>query len=222
MTDSIDMKTLARWAGALYLLIFVAAGFAEGGVRASVFVLGDAAATAAAIQADTGFFRLGIAADAVAFMPDAVVAVLLYFLLRPAGPVLAAVAAALRLIAHPAMATINLVNQWSALAVLENGGSAEQAYQLMEAHGFGYLMAGFFFGASLLVLAVLIRRSAIWPTWLAALVAIAGAGYLIESFGMVMAPGNEALYTMIVTFSAVIGEFALTGWLFFKGFRGKA
>jgi hypothetical protein len=36
-------------------------------------------------------------------------------------------AAALRLIAHPAMATINLVNQWSALAVLENGGSAEQA-----------------------------------------------------------------------------------------------
>lgn len=131
-------------------------------------------------------------------------------------------AAALRLIAHPAMATINLVNQWSALAVLENGGSAEQAYQLMEAHGFGYLMAGFFFGASLLVLAALIRCSGTWPSWLAVLVAIAGAGYLIESFGMVMAPGNEALYTMIVTFSAVIGEFALTGWLLVKGFRGKA
>ena len=211
MTDSIDMKTLARWAGALYLLIFVAAGFAEGGVRASVFVFGDAAATAAAIQADPGFFRLGIAADAVAFMADAVVAVLLYFLLRPAGPVLAAVAAALRLVAHPAGAIINLANQWSALAVLENSGSPEQAYQLMQAHGFGYILAGFAFGASLLVLGMLIHRAPTWPSWLAVLVAIAGAGYFIDSFGMVLAPGNEALYTMIVTFSAVVGEFALTG-----------
>ena len=219
MSDSPDLKTLARWAGALYLLIFIGAGFAEGGVRASLFVAGDAAATAANIQASEGLFRLGIAADVMAFMADALVAVLLFFLLRSAGTVLAAVAAAFRLIAHPAMASINLVNQWSALTVLENGGSAEQAYQLMQAHTAGYLMAGFFFGASLLMLAVLLWRSDLFPQWLGVLVAVAGAGYLVESFGMVLAPSEEGLYGMIVTITAVVGEFALTGWLLIRGVR---
>jgi len=214
-----ELKKMARLAGGLYLLIFVGAGFAQAGVREALVVAGDAAATAAAIQGSEGLFRLGIAADAVAFMADAVVAVLLFFLLRPAGPVLAAVAAAFRLIAHPAMASINLSNQWSVLSVLENGGSAEQVYLLMQTHNFGYLLAGFFFGASLLMLAVLLWRSDRFPQWLGALVGIAGAGYLIESFGMVLAPGQEALYTMIVTVTAVVGEFALTGWLLVKGVR---
>lgn len=43
MNASLDLKKLARWAGSLYLLIFIAAGFAEGGVRASLVIDGDAA-----------------------------------------------------------------------------------------------------------------------------------------------------------------------------------
>ena len=215
-----DLKKLARLTGGLYLLIFVAAGFAQAGVREALVVAGDAAATAANIQASEGLFRIGIAADVVAFMADAVVAVLLFFLLRSAGTVLAAVAAAFRLIAHPAMASINLSNQWSALSVLENGGSAEQAYMLMQEHTFGYLLAGFFFGVSLLLMGWLVWKSVRFPDWLAVLVAIAGAGYLIESFGMVLSPGAESLYIMIVTITAVVGEFALTGWLLVKGVKG--
>lgn len=222
LNETLDLKRLARWAGALYLLIFIGAGFAEGGVRASLVIPGDAAATAAAIQASEGLFRLGIAADAIAFVADAAVAILLFFLLRSAGTVLAAAAAAFRLIAHPGMATINLVNQWSALSVLENGGSAEQVYQLMQAHTFGYLLAGVFFGFSLLMLARLIMVSDRFPSWLAALVALAGHGYLIESFGMMLAPDLEAIYTGIVTATAVLGEFALTGWLLIKGVKEEA
>lgn len=220
--SSSELKTMARLAGGLYLLIFFAAGFAQAGVREALIVAGDAAATAANIQASEGLFRIGIAADVVAFMADAVVAVLLFFLLRSAGTVLAAVAAAFRLIAHPAMASINLSNQWSVLSVLENGGSAEQVYLLMQTHNFGYLLAGFFFGVSLILLGQLIWRSAHFPNWLGVLVAIAGTGYLIESFGMVLAPGAESLYTMIVTITAVVGEFALTGWLLAKGVRTES
>lgn len=218
-SESMDLKKMARLAGVLYLIIFIAAGFAEGGVRASLVVAGDAAATAAAIQSSEGLFRLGIAADAIAFTADALVAILLFFLLRSAGTVLAAAAAAFRLIAHPAMASINLVNQWSALSVLENGGAAEQVYQLMQAHTFGYLLAGVFFGVSLLMLGRLILVSDRFPSWLAALVSLAGVGYMIESFGMMLAPELESAYTGIVTATAVLGEFALTGWLLVKGVK---
>jgi len=218
-SESMDQKKMARLAGVLYLIIFIAAGFAEGGVRAGLVVAGDAAATAAAIQSSEGLFRLGIAADAIAFTADALVAILLFFLLRSAGTVLAAAAAAFRLIAHPAMASINLVNQWSALSVLEHGGAAEQVYQLMQAHTFGYLLAGVFFGFSLLMLGRLILDSDRFPSWLAALVSLAGVGYLIESFGMMLAPELESAYTGIVTATAVLGEFALTGWLLVKGVK---
>lgn len=217
--SSTDRKKMARLAGGLYLIIFIAAGFAQAGVREALVVAGDAAATAANIQASEGLFRIGIAADVVAFMADAAVAVLLFFLLRSAGTVLAAVAAAFRLIAHPAMASINMASQWSVLSVLENGGSADQVYLLMQSHNLGYLLAGFFFGVSLILLSVLLWRSDLFPQWLGALVAVAGVGYLIESFGMVLAPGAESLYTMIVTITAVVGEFALTGWLLVKGVR---
>ena len=39
-------KVLARWAGLLYPVIIVCAGFAEGGVRAGLVIAGDPAATA--------------------------------------------------------------------------------------------------------------------------------------------------------------------------------
>lgn len=73
-------RTLARTAGWLYLVIIVCAGFAEGYVRGTLVVPGDAAVTAANIGSAPGLFRLGLAADLVAFLADAAVAVLLYVL----------------------------------------------------------------------------------------------------------------------------------------------
>ena len=221
-------KRTARIAGLLYLIIIVTAGFSEAGVRASVIVPGDAAATAANIRASEMLFRAGFVADLVAFMSDLAVAVLLYVLLRPVSRTVAMVAAGFRLLAHPAIAAVNMLNHLGALMVL--GGPAylssfdpqqREALALlaMEMHGYGYLIGGAFFGVHLALLGWLLARSELFPTVLGLLVAAAAAGYLVESFGMFLFPAHEAIYTGLVTVTAVLGEVVLCLFLLVKGVR---
>jgi hypothetical protein len=223
-------KRTARITGLLYLVIIVCAGFAQGVVRESVFVPGDAAATAANITASEMLFRAGFVADLIAFMSDLAVTVLLYVLLRPAGRTVAMLAAAFRLVAHPAIASINLLNHFGALMLLGDAGNLaaltpglrnDLALLAMDAHGYGYLIGGAFFGVHLLLLGWLLARSTLFPSVLGLLVAIAGAGYLIESFGMFLVPSGEALYTGLVTVTAVIGEVALMLYLLIMGVRNE-
>src|SRR2546422_11430643 len=68
MTDLIataSPRQLARTAGGLYLANIVLGFFAIGFVPATIFVAGDAAATAHNIQANEGLYRLGIGAHVV-------------------------------------------------------------------------------------------------------------------------------------------------------------
>lgn len=223
-------RRTARIAGLLYLVIIVTAGFSEGYVRATLLVPGDAAATAANVLASEGLFRLGIVSDLVAFSADAVVAVLLYVLLRPVNRTLALVAAALRLIAHPAIASINLLNQYAALLLLSEGEyltafepAQRQALALffLEAHGYGYLLAGVFFGLHLLVLGYLLHRSDRFPAALGVLVVVAAVGYLIESLTFFLLPGYEPIATSIVLLTAVVGEVSLALYLLVRGVRDR-
>lgn len=224
--DGATARRYARAAGLLYLVIIVGAGFAEGYVRAGVIVPGDAAATAANIRAAEGLFRLGLVADLAAFLSDAAVAVLLYVLLRPVSRTISLLAAAFRLVAHPAIGGINLLNHLAPALLLGDAGyrtalepEALEALSLffLEAHGYGYLIAGAFFGVSLLLLGWLVFRAAYLPRVLGVLLALAGAGYLIESFGTVVYPAGEAVFTWIVTVPAVLGEVGLALWLVAKG-----
>jgi hypothetical protein len=221
---------MARVAGLLYVLIFVTAGFAEGFVRASVLVPGDAAATAANVVAAEGLFRLGVVADLVAFSADAVVAVLLYVLLRPVSRTVALTAAALRLVAHPAIASLNTLNLVVALELLTGAEYAtalgpEQvnalALLLLVAHGYGYLVAGVFFGLHLLVLGYLLYRSELFPAVLGVLIAIAALGYLTESLTFLLVPAYESLASTLVLVTAVVGEMALALYLVVRGTRGE-
>lgn len=126
MNNTLSHKTAlkyARLAGLLYLVIIVCAGFSEGYVRASLVVSDDAAATARNIMQSEGLFRLGLATDLVAFLCDAVVAILLYWLLKPVSKILSLVAASLRLIAHPAIGSLNLLNHYAALKMSGGAGS---------------------------------------------------------------------------------------------------
>lgn len=226
-------RTLARIAGILYLVIFITAGFSQGFVRESMIVPGDASATAGNILAAEGLFRLGFASDLIAFMSDLVVSVLLYVLLKPAGKTLALIMVALRLIAHPAIASLNLLGHYNALLLLGGVGgggyldvfSPEQVNALvlfvLNSQRIGYMIAGSFFGLSLAFLGWLLLRSDRFPGWLGILLAVAAGGYLIESFGTFLAPQNQSIYSMIVTVTAVVGEFALTGWLLIKGIKAQ-
>jgi hypothetical protein len=219
-------KKMARIAGFLYLIIFITAGFSEGYVRAGVMVPGDAAATAENIVAAEGLFRLGFAADLVAFLCDLVVSVLLYQLLKPVNKTLSLTAALLRLLAHPAIASVNLLNHYMALQLLDGSDylavfSPDQLNALalffLNVHTVGYLIAGAFFGLHCVLLGYLIIKSDGFPAWLGTMIIIAALGYLINSFGNFLAPGHEELFDNIVMGPAVLAEMSLCLWLLIKG-----
>jgi len=221
-------RTLARVAGWLYLVIIVGAGFAQGYVRGTLFVPGDAAATAANILGSEGLFRLGLVADLVAFMADAAVAVLLGVLLLPVSRTVSLLAAAFRLIAHPAIGAMNLLNHYGALAFLDGSGSlsafgpAEReglALWALEAHRHGYLIAGAFFGVHLALLGWLLFRSELFPRALGVLVAVAAVGYLTETLTYFLVPAWAPFGASLVVVTASVAELSLCLYLIVKGVR---
>ena len=232
MTESsTDPRTLARVTGLLYLVIIVTAGFAEGGVRAGVLAGGDPAATAAAIADSETFFRVGLLADLVAFLCDVAVSVLLYVLLRPAGRTLAMIAAAFRLVAHPAIGAVNLLHHFAALKIVTDLGpalgwdaatTAVASTFALEMHGYGYVLAGAFFGVHCALLGLLLVRSVRFPSWLGVLLVAAGAGYLFEVFAVFVAPSLTGAAGMVVVATAATGEVALCLYLLVRGMRPAA
>lgn len=225
---TMNASKLARLTGVLYLLIIVCAGFSQGAVREMLVINGDAAATAQNILKDSFLFRIGLVTDLIAFLCDAGVAILFYYLLKPVNKGLALTAAAFRLIAHPAIGSLNLVNHYAALKVVESPGfistfdpvqAQEWSLMFMELHNMGYLIAGAFFGIHCLLLGYLLYRSDWFPEWTGILIILAAFGYLIESFGFVLLPEMKNIFGWIVGLSAGIGEVSLTFWLIIRGIR---
>ena len=79
----------------------------------------------------------------------------------------------------------------------------------------GWHVALVIFGLHLLVLGYLVFRSSYIPNGLGVLVMIAGLGYLIDSFGMILSNRYDANVAG-VTFA---GEVLLMGWLLWRGRR---
>ena len=223
-------RRTARITGVLYLVIIICAGFSEGYVRSSLIVSGNAAATADNIVNSEWLFRVGFVSDLIAFLSDAAVAILLYVLLRPVSKTLSLLAASFRLLAHPAIASINLLNHFIALSLLSGAGylNVFEAGQLqamvllfLNMHNIGYLIAGAFFGIHCFILGYLLYKSDLFPGILGILMIIASIGYLTESFGNFLFAGYEAILAWIVGVSAGIGELSLTFWLLIKGVKNQ-
>ncbi|MEK6481772.1 DUF4386 domain-containing protein [Catalinimonas sp. 4WD22] len=224
--STLDNKRLLMLTGFMYLLVIICAGFSQGYVRGTVVVAGDATTTAANILSNEGLFRFGLVTDLIAFLLDAVISVMLYLIFKQYNQTLAMVSSAFRLLAHPAIASLNLLNHYMALEVL--GGetfldvfSTAQLHSIsllfMEAHHYGYLIAGAFFGIHCFLLGVLIYQSDIIPNLFGGLLIGSAAGYLMETFGNFNFPGNEAWLVLVVGITAALGEVSLTFYMLFKG-----
>lgn len=132
---------------------------------------------------------------------DVVVAVALYPVLRSGGRLLAAISAALRLV----YASIFAVAA-GALAL----GDVESFRMTWDA---GLLL----FGAHLVLAGMAIVRSRGIPTWLGALVLLAGVGYLFDACLVLLAPGA----TLRLGEFVFIGEVVLCIWLLGWGGRTR-
>ncbi len=215
----------ARMAGVLYLIIIVSGLFSEMVVRSGIIVPDDIRATAENILAKETLFRIGFLSDLIMVMSDVGVALLFYLLFRHVNKGLSMLSAFFRL-AQATVIGINLLNMFMPLILLNRGEflqafSDEQVYSLsslfLEAHTYGYLISGVFFGISCILLGVLIYRSDYFPRWLGVLVLAAGISYLIDCITNFLAPGYASLSEYLVVSVAVISEFSLCLFLLIRG-----
>lgn len=229
LIETTKAKQNARTAGVLYLIIIISGLFSEMFVRSTLIVPNNAGLTAANILANTTLFRVGFVSDLLMVMSDVGVALLLYLLLKPVNKGLSLLAAFFRL-AQATILGINLLNMYLPLLLLNNATyatafSAEQLETLslvfINAHAYGYLISGVFFGISCIILGYLIYKASYFPKWLGALVMAAGFSYLIDCFTNFLFPHLSDMSEMLVISVAVISELTLCLFLLIKGISTK-
>lgn len=155
----LSIRNEARIAGLLYVLVILLGAFAEVGARQGLIVTGDPAATALAIKAHEGFFRLGFGAEMLTNVIAVPVTLILYKLLTPAGRSMALLALVLDLTQN----TINAVNAWTQfapltllsgspdLAAIPPAELAALARLALKWHDVGFGIGLTFFGFALLI-----------------------------------------------------------------------
>jgi hypothetical protein len=191
---------------------------------ASLIVPTDAMATTNNIAASMGLFGAGIAAFLIVAILDVVVARGMYVLLRPVNQRVALVVAWLRAVyaAVFAYALLNLFDvaqllNGASAAALQSGQLHTQVATSVAEFRNGWDLALAIFGLHLVGLGGLLYGSADFPKLLGALVVLAGAGYLADSFGRIFVPG----YTLTISTFTFVGEALLIIWLFKLAIRGS-
>ncbi|MEZ4593597.1 MAG: DUF4386 domain-containing protein [Chloroflexota bacterium] len=222
-----SVKKTAHMTGLFYLAIFFANLFVFIFVSGSLNVAGDATATAENIRASETLYRSGVVSYLIVFLSEIGATVLLYKLLAPVNKTVAMLMMVNRLM-QAAVHAVNLVNFIFPL-ILINGGdymttfTAGQIDSLVllftDAHYYGVLVSEAFFAVSLFLLGYLVVKSELFPSILGIMLAIAGAGYVLDSFGIFLLPQQAALFANIMIAPAIIAELAFTLWLLIKGIR---
>jgi len=221
----VSPKTLARIGGALYVFIILVGIFGELFVRDALIVSGNAAATAANVAAHEGLWRLGIAGDLLMHVADLPLLLILYVLMRPVNRDLAL----LVVLFDAVQSAVLVATKMNLLTPLFAGSDAgylkaftpEQLQALsylsmrMDSHGFGFGLI--FFGCGCLVLGWLIRRSGYLPWIIGALIQLAGACYLVNSFALILAPSLAGALFPAIMLPPLVAETSLALWLLIKG-----
>ena len=222
-------RQLARIAGALYLAVIVAGLFAFGYVPATIFVSGDAAATAHNIVAHEQLYRWGLVAHMVVLPFNIPLAVIFYELFKVVNRRLALLDAFLILVGT-AVEGANQLNQFAPLTLLGGGPYSSSltgqqlqvlAYMPLDSASIGYDIQQVFYGLDILAAAYLVYMSTFMPRPVGVLLAIAGLSYLFYSFADFLSPAFAGHLVPYIQFPGGIGELSLSLWLLIAGVNGK-
>jgi hypothetical protein len=221
--SSPSIRSAAVTAGAAILLMSVLAGFGNFVALEGLVTDGEAARTVADISESEGLFRLGVLSMALVIVLDVVVAWALYRVFSPVSKGLSMLAAAFRLVyagvfmvaIGELLGVVRLVGDDTYLSVFGADQLGAQVLMRIDAYTDVWTLGLLLFGLHLLVIGYLAYRSGYVPRSLGALVAIAGLGYVIDTFGAVLSTGT---WTDVSSFTFV-GEFLLALWLVIWGRR---
>jgi uncharacterized protein DUF4386 len=198
------------------LLLAALAGFGGLAVVAGLVTEGDPAATARDISASEGMFRVGVASLYVVVVLDVVVAWALFRYFSPVSGSIARLAAWFRL-AYAGVYLVAISQLAGIPDLLRDDGYATalgekqvQAQALLAVDSYQHIwLAGLIlFGAHLLLVGYLAYRSGYVPRLLGVLLAVAGAGYVLDTLSSVLfrSPVTVSTFTFM-------GEFLLAVWL---------
>lgn len=218
-------KLLARTAGAVYLLLALLGGWVQLAVRAAIHVPGDAAASADNLAADPTLFRVALGADIAMAAAFVLVGLLLFRLFRHVDRQTAGLLVVFVAIGAGIILTNLLVHQAAWLlatdATYDLLRSDALVPLLLDLHGYGYALAGVFFGLWLLPLSYLGYRSGFFPRVLSALLAVAGVSWMLDTLATFVFPDLPAAAHSILT-APTIAEFWLIAYLLVRGVRTPA
>ena len=212
LTAGLGLLAMAILGGATNVLVI------EGLVTAD-----NAAQTAGDVLASEGLFRFGIVALLVVAILDVIVAWGLYAFFAPVDEGLSRIAAWLRL-AYAAVLVVAVGHLMTAVGLLNSAETATGAdVGLLQADALQQItlyqeiwsMGLAVFGLHLVLIGYLALVSGYVPKWLAALIALAGVGYVVDSVGAIL----MADFPITVSLVTFIGEVLLMLWLLVFGRR---
>jgi len=215
----------ARVAGALYLLLVVAAPFRLIYIPSTLFVRGNATATANNIAAHELLFRLGIVSDLFCGSILIFLVLALYRLFKGVDQKHAVLMVILGGLMPATIDFFNVLNDAAALtlvrgadflSVFEKPQREALAMLFLRLHRHEIVAAEILWGLWLFPLAILVYRSRFLPRFLGVWLIINGFAYLTMSFTGLLLPQYEDTVSNIA-FPALLGEMAIMLWLLIMG-----
>ena len=223
-------KSLAQRAGLLYGLAGSSAPFAYLYVPGILLVQGDALATADRVRASEGLLRAAIFGELYGATLLIFATLALYQLFKSVDQKTSSLMAALMLVSVP-ISYVNALNHIVPLvllkspaiaAVLDSRQMAAQVTLFLRLHNYGLVINQIFWGLWLFPIGVLVMRSSFIPRWLGVPLFVAGAGYVLNSLGMLVLPPSLRWITKNLQILGV-GELPFfTFYLLIWGARGSA
>lgn len=219
--------TLARFCGALYLIVVATGLFALMYVPGQIIVAGDNAATAANILAQQALYRAGIAALLLNQLAFFCLPLALYRLLSPVNEPIARVMVLAALLAIP-FGLMSAAERMVILDLLTGDHGLSQAALMQDlalsraSASRAMMFAWTFWGLWLLPFGWLVFRSGFLPRLLGIALMAGCAGYLVSLFGHILVPDFAAMgIGSVARLPATVGEIGICLWLLLMGARPR-
>jgi Domain of unknown function (DUF4386) len=218
-----------RVAGLLYLLL-MAAPLRLIYIPKTVFVSGDAAATADSLLAHETLFRLGMFSEVFTSVALIFLTLAFYRLFKGVSRYNAVLVIILGGVIPACIGFFNVVNDSAALilargaeylSVFDKPQRDALAMLFLRLHGQEVVAAQTLWGLWLLPLAALVYRSGFLPRFLGVWLVINGLAYVAMSVTGLLAP-QYSFGISGIAFPGLLGELALMLWLIIKGVDQRA
>ena len=228
MTTDTTRRSAALWAGLGYAALFILAIFANFGVRTRLVDPDDPAATVGNLAANESLVRLSMAAFALVFVIDIVVAWALHVVLRPEGRQRSLLAAWFR-VGYAVLLGVAVTFMFLALELATTDSAALDAAAreagvmlALGAFDITWLVGLLAFGAHLIVVGRIMLTWRGGPRLLGGVLVIAGAAYFTDSVAhlvLVDYARYADVLVMMVAIPSVVAELWFTFWLLTKARR---